>query len=120
LRTDLKDRELDAAKRFVKFLSDNSLDWAEGGQIPVRKSLRETVRFRNMIAQYAFSQQIPHAAYYPPSPFINEYHAEFDPAVEKILRRSQTPQQAFSTAASRIREVFERYRRDDAVAGSAP
>jgi multiple sugar transport system substrate-binding protein len=37
LRTDLKDRELDAAKRFVKFLSDNSLDWAEGGQIPVRK-----------------------------------------------------------------------------------
>ena len=113
LRTDLKDRELDAAKRFVKFLSDNSLDWAEGGQIPVRKSLRDTERFRGMTAQHEFSKQIPHAAYYPPSPFINEYHAEFDPAVERILRRSETPQQAFSAAAARIRDVFERYRREE-------
>ena len=120
LRTDLGDRELEAAKRFVQFLSDNSLDWAEGGQIPVRKSLRETARFRGMTAQSAFAQQIPHAAYYPPSPFINEYHAEFDPAVEKILRRSQTPQQAFSTAAQRIRDVFERYRQEEAASvGSA-
>jgi multiple sugar transport system substrate-binding protein len=92
---------------------DNSLDWAEGGQIPVRKSLRDTERFRAMKAQYEFSKQIPHAAYYPPSPFINEYHAEFDPAVEKILRRSETPQQAFSAAARRIREVFERYWREE-------
>jgi multiple sugar transport system substrate-binding protein len=119
LRTDLQDRELDAAKRFIKFLSDNSLDWAEGGQIPVRKSLRDTERFRNMTAQYAFSQQIPHAAYYPPSPFINEYHAEFDPAVERILRRSQTPQQAFSAAAARIRDVFERYRQEEAATADA-
>jgi maltose-binding protein MalE len=66
-----------------------------------------------MTAQYEFSKQIPHAAYYPPSPFINEYMAEFDPAVEKILRRSATPEQAFADAAGRIRAVFERYRRED-------
>ena len=113
LRSDLEGRELDAAKRFVKFLSDNSLDWAEGGQIPVRKSLRDTDQFRAMTAQNEFSKQIPHAAYYPPSPFINEYHAEFDPAVERILRRSQTPEQAFAAAAARIRDVFERYRREE-------
>lgn len=119
LRTDLKGRELDAAKRFVKFLSDNSLDWAEGGQIPVRKSLRETDRFRNMTAQYEFSKQIPHAAYYPPSPFINEYHAEFDPAVERILRRSQTPQEGLSFAANRIRLVLERNRSREVAVGDA-
>jgi multiple sugar transport system substrate-binding protein len=118
LRTDLSDRELEAAKRFVKFLSDNSLDWAEGGQIPVRKSLRDTERFRNMTAQYEFSKQIPNAAYYPPSPFINEYMAEFDPAVEKILRRSATPQQAFTDAAAKIREVFDRYRREEQTASA--
>ena len=119
LRTDLKGRELDAAKRFVKFLSDNSLDWAEGGQIPVRKSLRETDRFRSMTAQYEFSKQIPHAAYYPPSPFINEYHAEFDPAVERILRRSQTPQEGLSFAANRIRLVLERNRSREVAVGDA-
>ena len=32
LRSDLGGVELDAARRFVKFLSDNSLDWADGGQ----------------------------------------------------------------------------------------
>jgi multiple sugar transport system substrate-binding protein len=119
MRTDLQGRELDAAKRFVKFLSDNSLDWAEGGQIPVRKSLRETERFRNMTAQYEFARQIPHAAYYPQSPFINEYMAEFDPAVERILRRSQTPHQAFAFAAKRIRDVLERYRQEEAATAHA-
>jgi multiple sugar transport system substrate-binding protein len=110
LRNDLSARELDASKRFVKFLSDNSLDWAEGGQIPVRKSLRDTDRFRGMTAQNAFAQQIPYAAYYPSSPFINENMAAFDPAVEAILRRSQTPEQAFADAAKKIRAVFERNR----------
>ena len=43
---DLSGRQLDAAKRFVKYLSDNSLDWAEGGQVPVRKSLRNSARFQ--------------------------------------------------------------------------
>ena len=34
VRDGLEGEELDAARRFVKFLSDNSLDWAEGGQSP--------------------------------------------------------------------------------------
>jgi multiple sugar transport system substrate-binding protein len=112
LRADLDGAELEAAKRFVKFLSDNSLDWAEGGQIPVRKSLRETDRFRGMAAQSAFATQIPHAAYLPQSPFVNEYLAEFDPAVERIVRRSATPEQAFAEAAQRIRAMLDRYRRE--------
>jgi multiple sugar transport system substrate-binding protein len=112
----LEGDELAAAKRFIKFLSDNSLDWAEGGQIPVRKSLRETDRFRGMTAQSAFASQIPHAAYLPQSPYINEYLAEFDPAVEKIFRRSATPEKAFADAAQRIRAMLDRYRQEGATA----
>src|SRR5690606_29244194 len=33
LRADLEGEELAAAGRFIRFLSDHSLDWAEGGQI---------------------------------------------------------------------------------------
>jgi len=119
VRPDLGDEELAAAKRFVKFLSDNSLDWAEGGQIPVRKSLRETDRFRGMTAQSAFASQVPHAAYLPQSPYINEYLSEFDPAVEKIFRRSATPEQAFADAAKRIRAMLERYRNESAPVAHA-
>jgi multiple sugar transport system substrate-binding protein len=118
VRSDLGGAELDASKRFVKFLSDNSLDWAEGGQIPVRKSLRETDRFGGMSAQRAFATQIPHAAYLPQSPYINEYLSEFDQAVEKIFRRSLTPEKAFADAATRIRTILERYRRESAGGGS--
>src|SRR5690606_5636806 len=47
-----------AALELIKHLSDNSLDWAEAGQIPVRKSLRDTDRFRAMEVQSVFAQQI--------------------------------------------------------------
>jgi multiple sugar transport system substrate-binding protein len=119
VRSNLGGAELDASKRFVKFLSDNSLDWAEGGQIPVRKSLREMDRFRGMSAQRAFATQIPHAAYLPQSPYINEYLSEFDQAVEKIFRRSLTPEKAFADAATRIRTILERYRRESAAGGGS-
>jgi multiple sugar transport system substrate-binding protein len=119
IRSDLGGAELDASKRFIKFLSDNSLDWAEGGQITVRKSLRDTDRFRGMSAQRAFATQIPHAAYLPQSPYINEYLSEFDQAVEKIFRRSLTPEKAFADAAARIRTILERYRRESAAGGGS-
>jgi multiple sugar transport system substrate-binding protein len=118
VRSDLDGVELDAAKRFVKFLSDNSLDWADGGQIPVRKSLRDTDRFRAMGPQSAFATQIPYAAYLPQSALINEYLSEFDPAVERIFRRSVTPEKSFADAAKRIRTVLDRYRLESAGGGS--
>jgi maltose-binding protein MalE len=68
-----------------------------------------------MSAQRAFATQIPHAAYLPQSPYINEYLSEFDQAVEKIFRRSLTPEKAFAGAAARIRTILERYRRESAA-----
>ncbi|MBA3272549.1 MAG: ABC transporter substrate-binding protein, partial [Chthoniobacterales bacterium] len=86
LRADLNEHELEASKRFIKFLSDNSLDWAEGGQIPVRKSLRESDFFKTsnkMAAQREFAKQIPYVAYLPSVPFVFEYLQAYDLAVEK-------------------------------------
>jgi multiple sugar transport system substrate-binding protein len=108
LKSGLDDKNLDASWRFVKFLSDNSLDWAEGGQIPVRKSLRDTDRFKQMKVQYEFSKQIPYICYVPRSPFIFEFLGEFDAAVEKALRGSVTPQQALNTATENINRIIQR------------
>lgn len=109
LRADLASEELAAAARFVRFLSDHSLDWAEGGQVPVRKSLRNTERFRQMTAQHAFAQQIPHAAYLPQAPFAFEYQTEFDLAVERVLRGRASAEAALSAAAAKIEAVMKRY-----------
>lgn len=110
LRADLNERELEASKRFIKFLSDNSLDWAEGGQIPVRKSLRECERFKQMHVQQQFAKQIPYVAYLPSVPFVFEYLQAYDLAVEKALRGSLTPKQALDDAAVQIERVIKRYR----------
>ena len=110
MRKDLDDKHLAASKRFVRFLSDHSLDWAEGGQVPVRKSLRDSDRFRAMYAQSEFAKQIPYVAYLPPAPFVLEYLQEFDEAVELALRQMKTPQQALADADRDVEEVMARYR----------
>ncbi len=108
LKTGLEDKKRDAAWRFMKYLSDNSLDWAEGGQVPVRASLRNTERFRNMKVQWEFARQIPYIRYVPRIPFIFEYGAEFNVGVEKALRGTQSPKQALDEAAENVNKVIER------------
>jgi multiple sugar transport system substrate-binding protein len=110
IRSDLSGPELDGAKRLVRFISDNTLDWAEGGQIPVRKSLRESKRFESMYAQREFAKQIPYATYMPRVLFVNEYLQEYETAIDSALRGSTTPQAALSNAARRISAVIQRYK----------
>ncbi|MCC5833860.1 MAG: ABC transporter substrate-binding protein [Opitutales bacterium] len=115
----LDEREAEAAWRFMRFLSDNSLDWAEGGQVPVRKSLRETERFQEMYAQSQFAKQLEYAQYVPANVFVFEYLEQYNLALERALRARTTPQQALDEAAANIREIMRRYgitpREDDAT-----
>lgn len=113
---DLTGRELAAAKTFITYLSDHSLDWAAGGQVPVRKSLRASPRFQQMEAQREFARQIPYLSYMPNVPFVLEYLAEFDYALERTLRGSVTPAVALDGAAKNIARVIERYYGKDALA----
>ena len=108
MRADLHGADLEAAWRFVRFLSDNSLDWAAGGQVPVRRSLRNTARFQAMPVQSAFAQEIPCVSYLPRVNYIFEFQTEFDNAVEKALRGSSSPQDALDTAAGNINRIIAR------------
>lgn len=114
MRADLTDRERDATWRFLRFLSDNSLDWAEGGQVPVRRSLRRTPRFQAMSVQAQFAREIPYVKYLPQLPFIFEFQTEFDTAVESALRGTKTPQQALDTATNNINRIIARERANSA------
>jgi len=119
LRNGLEGAQLDAAWRFVKFLSDNSLDWAEGGQIPARNSLRDTDRFRSMTMQSEFAKELPYIAFMPRVPFIFEFYTEFDLAVERALRGSAPAKQALDDATRRVNEVLERDRLAHSAAAGA-
>ena len=92
----------------MRFLSDNSLDWADGGQIPTRPSLRKTERFEKMSVQSAFAKQISFVQYQPRLPFIFEYQTEYGLAVEKILRGKASPEDALAAAEKRVNEIIKR------------
>lgn len=108
LKSGLPDKTREAAWRFMRFLSDNSLDWADGGQIPTRPSLRNTPRFQAMAVQSAFAKQVPIVRYHPQVPFIFEYLTEYNLAMEKILRGRATPEDALGAAEKRVNEILAR------------
>ena len=109
LRAGVSERERAAALTFMRYLSDHSLAWAEAGQVPVRRSLRETDRFRAMTIQSTFARQIPYVEYPPSTPFTFEYQTAFDLASEAVLRRAATPAQALDVAATSIRAAIARF-----------
>lgn len=110
LRADLEGDQLEAAVAFIKFLSDQSVAWAEGGQVPARRSLRETSGFQQMTAQAVFAQQLPYVKFMPQVPFVQEYLTAFDFAIERALRGSVSALAALEEAEQAINQAIARYR----------
>ncbi len=111
LRAGLDPETRAAAWRLMRFLSDNMLDWAEGGQVPARHSQIDSARFQNMYAQAAFARQMDYIAYMPPVPFIFEFFSEFDRAAERVLRASASAVDALREAEQKVNVAIERQRR---------
>ena len=112
LNANMGEKKRNAAWKFAKFYSDHSLDWAEAGQVPVRKSLRQSPRFAKMTVQSQFANQISYGAYFPQIPFNQEFETEFNYAVERTLRGSVTPKEALDAATAKIEQVIARRRED--------
>lgn len=96
------------AWRFMRYLSDSSLDWAAGGQIPVRQSLLRHPRFRAMRVQREFAKELPYVVFEPASHKATEITPFYDAAVESSLLGLQSPQEALGEAHRRISQVMER------------
>jgi multiple sugar transport system substrate-binding protein len=101
-------RQKEAGWRLIKYLSDHSLEWAQTGMIPVRKSLRATDTFQAMKVQNAFARLIPHAYFTPAVPYDLELDAELELAFEKVLRQTETPEEALRVAEKNINEIIVR------------
>lgn len=108
---DLTDAQRAAAVKFLRFMSDHTLDWAEGGQVPVRQSLRASERFQAMTVQAEFAKQLPYVQYMPSTPFTFEYQTEFDICCERVLRAVATPEEALRTAAANITRAAQQFAR---------
>jgi multiple sugar transport system substrate-binding protein len=97
-----------AAWRFMRFLSDNSYEWATGGQVPARLKVLHSPRFAALPVQAQFARQLPFVQYEPLSPRANAMFPFVDPAIESVLLDLRTPEDALKDAQRRIDQVLHR------------
>lgn len=99
-----------AAWRLMRYLSDHSLAWAEGGQVPARTDIERAPGFQALPVQAQFARQLSYVQYAPLVPSDNSLFQFVDPAVEAVLLNLQTPEQAMRDADRRINQTLERER----------
>lgn len=98
----------DAAWAFIKYLSDHSILWAKGGQVPVRRAIIDSPEFQSLSIQREFAKQLPYIQYEPFSVSFNQISSFADAAIEGSVNQSEAPLPALKTAARRVREVLRR------------
>lgn len=97
-----------AAWSFIKYLSDHSLTWAKGGQIPVRPTILNSKEFHALPVQSAFAKQLSYVQYEPFSPASNQITTYADIAVQAVTQGLAGPDEALKTASARVNRVMER------------
>jgi len=97
-----------AAWRLMRYISDHSLTWGAGGQVPARNAIRQSPEFHALTVQSEFAKELPYVHYEPLIPKDNSIFQFVDPAIEAVLLNLQTPQAAMSDAQRRVDQLLER------------
>ncbi|MFA6448880.1 MAG: ABC transporter substrate-binding protein [bacterium] len=106
---DPKRRE--ATLRLLKFISDNSLDWAKGGQIPVRKSVSESAEFKAITLLKPFVDSVPDAVYLPKLEkgsmiFASNASTPMMTAMQEVMLDQKKPKEALDIAAKQVDAIL--------------
>jgi multiple sugar transport system substrate-binding protein len=103
-RPDANKRE--AAKVFINWISERSLEWAKGGQVPARASVRDSAGFKALPEQSVFAEQVDYLHFPPALPGIGDALATIDRAVNEAVLLKQPPAKALDDAASRADKLL--------------
>ena len=100
------ENKLQAAKVFLNWISEHSLEWAKAGQVPARNSVRESEEFKALEHQSTLAEQIDYVKFPPAVPGIGDAQAEMEQAVNRAVLMKQTPKQALDQAASKAKQLL--------------
>lgn len=93
---------------FIHYLSDHSITWAQGGQVPVRLSILHSPAFQSLRIQREFAKQLPYVQYEPMAVIINQVDSFGDSAIDGCLNHVDAPAALLKDAARRVNNVLER------------
>ncbi|WP_026876446.1 ABC transporter substrate-binding protein [Jiangella gansuensis] len=100
----------EAARVFINWVSQQSLAWAEGGQVPARNSVRESAEFAALPEQSALAEQADYLHFPPAVPGISDAFADFDQALNEAVLLTKEPAAALTEAAERAAKKLEENR----------
>lgn len=95
-----------AARVFLNWISQQSLEWAKAGQVPARNSVRDSSEFAALTGQAALAAQINDLHFPPTVPGISDAFAEWEKALNESVLGAKTPQAALSDAAGRADKIL--------------
>jgi ABC-type glycerol-3-phosphate transport system substrate-binding protein len=101
-------KKLEEAYKVIKFISDNSLEWAKEGQTPARKSVLNSPQFQELWPQSVFAKQLPTGVNIPPHLRLIELGDQLGPAIDAALDGQRKPDEALKEAAQRQRQILAR------------
>ncbi|CAA9304227.1 MAG: ABC transporter, sugar binding protein [uncultured Frankineae bacterium] len=102
------ENKLHAARDFIKYLSDNSIEWAKSGQIPARNSVRESDEFAALEVQSTLAEQLDYVIFPPTVPGIGDVTAPtFEQAVNTVVLGKADAKTALEDAAKKADALLE-------------
>jgi multiple sugar transport system substrate-binding protein len=96
-----------AARVFLNWISQQSLEWAKAGQVPARNSVRESAEFKALTNQATLGAQLDVVRFAPPVPGIGDAFLEWQKAVNESVLGIKEPKTALSDAAGRANKILE-------------
>ena len=97
-----------AAAVFVKWMNDNSLGWAETGELPAANTVRQDPALLETYPNLApFMDELEYARYETVSPGITEANAQITLALNEALTGKKDPQTALDDAADKANQIIE-------------
>ncbi|MCP3784035.1 MULTISPECIES: ABC transporter substrate-binding protein [Micromonospora] len=99
--------KVSGAKVFINWLSEHSLDWAKGGQIPARKEVREGAEFKALPEISVLAPELEYAAFPPAAPGLGEVMVTFYNAFNEAALGKKSPKQALDDGVAKANKQLE-------------
>jgi len=99
------------AKVFINWLSQHSLEWAAGGQVPARNGVRDDPKFKDLAEVNTLAAELPDAAFPPAAPGIGDVTNLFYTAFNEAVLGKKSPKQALDDGVAKADKLLEENRK---------
>ncbi len=98
--------KIEAAKVFINWISQHSIEWAKGGQVPARRAVRESAEFKALSQQAEFAKEVDYLKFLPAKPGIGDAMATVDTAFNQAILGKKDPKTALDEAAAKAKKIL--------------